>query len=527
MRTTTAIVVAACLCVCIGVEADDERAMFGTGDFREGVWQHSIVNRSSLQEVNVIATRSCVPVGVAGRDGSYGVWILDNLDPDFRNPPFDDRLRVATDGGKVVVDEGGFGICQGVGAWRALDVSPEGDYALVAEFCRSYDGADLITKVDISGSRIWSKPFPETWAVDISTDGFAYATADTTTSGTELIVLDPEDGSIVRSAPISGVDLVVDDLRDAIWMVGHGIKRVNRATLEVEWVLERPYTADVSVDLASDGSAWVAARTNFPNGEMVHVSTTGEILNNVWLPAHPSSLSVDAFEDSVWVTIFWDRFLLNKYDSSENLLFSIPSPGRPWSVRVNPSDGSAWVAERDGTVRHFSRSGELLNVIPGPPGDPLRDAWIALGPASPQLDPVDLVRKILEQFFFLGLRHGIENSLTSKLNNALRKLTDVDRWNDHAAVNILGAFINQVEAQRGKAISEADADELISSAQEIIGLVAAEGSSGPDCSLPALSISTANKESPFPDTAATKARGGSSLWGRPSRLGDGQTGERE
>ena len=39
------------------------------------------------------------------------------------------------------------------------------------------------------------------------------------------------------------------------------------------------------------------------------------------------------------------------------------------------------------------------------------------------------------------------------------------------AVNQLNAFINQVEAQRGKKISEADADALIAAAQEIIALI--------------------------------------------------------
>ena len=54
---------------------------------------------------------------------------------------------------------------------------------------------------------------------------------------------------------------------------------------------------------------------------------------------------------------------------------------------------------------------------------------------------------------------------------ALRVLTAVPTGNDHAAVNILGAFINAVGAQHGKKIPTADSDALIDAAEEIIGLL--------------------------------------------------------
>ncbi len=40
-----------------------------------------------------------------------------------------------------------------------------------------------------------------------------------------------------------------------------------------------------------------------------------------------------------------------------------------------------------------------------------------------------------------------------------------------AAINSLEALINEVEAQRGKKISEKDADALIAAAQQIIDLI--------------------------------------------------------
>jgi hypothetical protein len=68
----------------------------------------------------------------------------------------------------------------------------------------------------------------------------------------------------------------------------------------------------------------------------------------------------------------------------------------------------------------------------------------------------------------LDLPDGFERSLTATLDNALKKLTDTNLENDGAAVNSLEAVINKLEAQRGKKISEADADELIEQLQSII-----------------------------------------------------------
>ncbi|MFW9941593.1 MAG: LamG-like jellyroll fold domain-containing protein [Candidatus Thorarchaeota archaeon] len=65
----------------------------------------------------------------------------------------------------------------------------------------------------------------------------------------------------------------------------------------------------------------------------------------------------------------------------------------------------------------------------------------------------------------IDIHHGILNSLWAKLNSALRSLSN---GNTNAAINVLNAFINEVEAQQGKKISESDADDLIAKAQDLI-----------------------------------------------------------
>jgi len=81
---------------------------------------------------------------------------------------------------------------------------------------------------------------------------------------------------------------------------------------------------------------------------------------------------------------------------------------------------------------------------------------------------IELCAVLIIQVRGLDLPTGIENSLVSKLENAI---DSIQKGQTNAAVNELEGFINEVEAQRGKKISEADADELIVAAQYIIAVI--------------------------------------------------------
>jgi hypothetical protein len=66
-----------------------------------------------------------------------------------------------------------------------------------------------------------------------------------------------------------------------------------------------------------------------------------------------------------------------------------------------------------------------------------------------------------------GFTQGERISLVAKVIHAER---DVERGNDNAAVNNLGAFINEVEAlERSGRLAPADAAALINSANAIVG----------------------------------------------------------
>jgi PKD repeat protein len=68
----------------------------------------------------------------------------------------------------------------------------------------------------------------------------------------------------------------------------------------------------------------------------------------------------------------------------------------------------------------------------------------------------------------INLPGGTDKSLNASLDTAMQVLEDSNENNDVAAIKALQAFINKIEAQRGKNISEADADALIAKVLETI-----------------------------------------------------------
>jgi hypothetical protein len=96
---------------------------------------------------------------------------------------------------------------------------------------------------------------------------------------------------------------------------------------------------------------------------------------------------------------------------------------------------------------------------------------IDMGPYELLPDPSNLLEKLSDKIDAMNLPKGTVNNLLTKLNHAIQLLEDNNENNDTAAINSLEAFINAVDAQRGKKISEVDADSLITAAQEIIELL--------------------------------------------------------
>ena len=91
--------------------------------------------------------------------------------------------------------------------------------------------------------------------------------------------------------------------------------------------------------------------------------------------------------------------------------------------------------------------------------------------SDPLSDPVSLINDLILQVMALNLQQGIANSLDAKLDRVLNALDDVNENNDVAAVNSLEAFINAVEAQRAGHLTDAQTDQLVTAALQIIDCI--------------------------------------------------------
>ncbi len=87
-------------------------------------------------------------------------------------------------------------------------------------------------------------------------------------------------------------------------------------------------------------------------------------------------------------------------------------------------------------------------------------------------DPIiAAIEELIATVVSLNLQQGIENALDAKLDASIQALDDVNQNNDVAAFNMLNAFIQNVEAQRGSHLTDAAADQLVAGAQAIIDLL--------------------------------------------------------
>ncbi len=91
------------------------------------------------------------------------------------------------------------------------------------------------------------------------------------------------------------------------------------------------------------------------------------------------------------------------------------------------------------------------------------------------IESIELLDMLAGDVIDLDLHPGIANSLLVKIDTAIAKLEDDNAKNDKAAITSLQAFINEIEAQSGKEISEEHAGDLIALAQLMIDFLANQG----------------------------------------------------
>ena len=82
-----------------------------------------------------------------------------------------------------------------------------------------------------------------------------------------------------------------------------------------------------------------------------------------------------------------------------------------------------------------------------------------LTPSGPQM-----LANLIALIQGFGLPHGLETSLTRKLENAQKSL---DRGNTRPACNQINAFVHEVAAQSGQGLTADQADQLLGGAAEL------------------------------------------------------------
>jgi len=111
------------------------------------------------------------------------------------------------------------------------------------------------------------------------------------------------------------------------------------------------------------------------------------------------------------------------------------------------------VGDHSVQVRAIDTSGNVEPV-------PVAFSWTILTPGQASQNLIDLIGE-------MDLPESVQTSLAAPLKQAMKVLDDDNPKNDKAAVGKLNAFINKAEAQRGKKISDEQADQLMAIAQGI------------------------------------------------------------
>ena len=85
-----------------------------------------------------------------------------------------------------------------------------------------------------------------------------------------------------------------------------------------------------------------------------------------------------------------------------------------------------------------------------------------------QPSPEALLENLISAVIGMNIESGIGNALDGKLQNALAALDRAQAGDTASASGILHAFIQSVEAQRGKKLTQAQANELVDAARAVI-----------------------------------------------------------
>lgn len=284
------------------------------------------------------------------------IIVLDNFDPDFTNPPFNDKASILDHSGYLLQSVTNINIAETVGAQRKL-AAPEGYSAFVV--CQSSPWSTAhqnLTKYNIHGIVEFSVPGRYHAACFYQYNVYALTTSGSIYGDASHVI--DSNGNIIASSTLSGFDLIVDSQNQAVWFVGENIIKLD-LNLNPIFTIDPIGWVATSVDTDTNGNAWVCERQH-PDvagsvRRILKISPSGNILLTISTTSSPVCVRVDKSTNNVWVI----HGSVYQYDQNGNLIQQLPVGG--WSLAINPIDQGIWIAGSNG-LHHYASDGSLVNV---------------------------------------------------------------------------------------------------------------------------------------------------------------------
>jgi tripartite motif-containing protein 71 len=208
-----------------------------------------------------------------------------------------------------------------------------------------------------------------------------------------------------------------------------------------------------------------------PGNNRVHVFSCAGLV-----PSAPALIGAETDESGALITLTLSKVMADPAGKQGQFTYSVNGgEAQGFSAAALDSDytrivltmGGAAIAYGD-TVTIGYTAGDVEAADGGALGS-FADQPVTNNVTPPPPDtPEVLLSNLIEEVSGMGEANWVKSSLTPKLEAAHKVLTDDNTRNDVAAVNALKAFINSVEAQRGKKIAQGDAGTLIADAQKIM-----------------------------------------------------------
>lgn len=223
--------------------------------------------------------------------------VLDDTDPEYLPVRHGDRLTVwalDSDGDTPLCDRRDLAMSEAIGTTHALARAPNGDLLAAAA------GGDALFVAGPASEPV--RTFAAVGATAVAaTPDVAVVSMATDLSMAGAATLSYGGLTLEETTAFGGFDVVADPARGVVWSVGSELRIAPLDDIAAGRVVERFGWAGVSIDLAADGSVWIADRTYAMGGRAVHVATSGVRLATHELSGSPFCVRVHPRTGDVWI----------------------------------------------------------------------------------------------------------------------------------------------------------------------------------------------------------------------------------